>query len=476
MQVRGLWVIACALFGCTQSNSVVCGALICSEAAVCSPSGDACVLPTQLDACKGKVDDDPCTFPGVTMGACVSSVCIEVVCGNGHKDAITGEVCDDGNRISGDGCSADCKSNEMCGNGVVDLLEGEECDCGLSEPAMGCALTNSTNGGAECRPGCKRGRCGDGILDPTELCDDGNVDPGDGCRADCQGRWTQMTSNTFVTINDVFALSPTEAYAVGETGHFLLWNGTHWQLLPGPPTTAPLIHVWAASQTAVWVLEANNSSIWHYNGNTWTPVDPRGSGTGNPVWQAIWGTGVDDIWIVGADGSTGLFSHLNSSGNWTMFTPQGLANVILRDIYVPPGSSIAYATENPQANVYTLSHTGVVSPAIGGITRGTAVGGTSTTDIVVWGGTNVPGGKIYNGTTWTTLANSSEMPFVSDVSAVRDGTQLQQVAVGGNGATTVCDGTTCTVWSANTSAILTSVSAYGYNRAFIVGTNGTILY
>jgi len=36
-----------------------------------------------------------------------------------------GEVCDDGNRIGGDGCRADCKGTELCGDGLID--EGEVC-------------------------------------------------------------------------------------------------------------------------------------------------------------------------------------------------------------------------------------------------------------------------------------------------------------------------------------------------------------
>ena len=40
------------------------------------------------------------------------------------------ELCDDGNTISGDGCSANCKSDETCGNGMVDAITGEQCDDG----------------------------------------------------------------------------------------------------------------------------------------------------------------------------------------------------------------------------------------------------------------------------------------------------------------------------------------------------------
>jgi cysteine-rich repeat protein len=36
-----------------------------------------------------------------------------------------------------------------------------------------------------CREDCTEPYCGDGILDPGEMCDDGNVTSGDGCAADC---------------------------------------------------------------------------------------------------------------------------------------------------------------------------------------------------------------------------------------------------------------------------------------------------
>src|SRR5207244_11859901 len=46
-------------------------------------------------------------------------------CGNGVVDP--GEQCDDGNTVSGDGCSASCRL-EACGNGILD--PGEQCDDG----------------------------------------------------------------------------------------------------------------------------------------------------------------------------------------------------------------------------------------------------------------------------------------------------------------------------------------------------------
>ncbi len=83
---------------------------------------------------------------------------VSKLCGNGEIDE--GEVCDDGNNISGDGCSADCKSDESCGNNIVDV--GETCDDGNKINGDGCS--------ADCK---SNERCGNKITDlhMGEQCD-----------------------------------------------------------------------------------------------------------------------------------------------------------------------------------------------------------------------------------------------------------------------------------------------------------------
>jgi len=97
-------------------------------------------------------------------------------CGNGVKDP--GEECDDGNTISGDGCSAQCKLE--CGDGVIE--GNEQCDDG------------NTVSGDGCDANCTFTRCGNGIVTTGEECDDGNRVSGDGCSAECQRECTSSTN------------------------------------------------------------------------------------------------------------------------------------------------------------------------------------------------------------------------------------------------------------------------------------------
>lgn len=87
---------------------------------------------------------------------------------------ITPEVCDDGNVDSGDGCSADCESDESCGNGYTDVAEA--CDDGNGENGDGCS--------ADCL---SDESCGNNIVDANEQCDDGNLIDLDGCSPLCHG-------------------------------------------------------------------------------------------------------------------------------------------------------------------------------------------------------------------------------------------------------------------------------------------------
>jgi cysteine-rich repeat protein len=111
------WVIA--IGACVRSDAVPCDdGRVCPHGAVCrpipaDPAGCVnlyiqCVEDAQLDACRDRIDGDPCTA-GERPGICDCGTCIPG-CGDGVVDA--GEECDDGNFSSHDGCSSACLAEQ----------------------------------------------------------------------------------------------------------------------------------------------------------------------------------------------------------------------------------------------------------------------------------------------------------------------------------------------------------------------------
>ncbi|MBI5507103.1 MAG: hypothetical protein HY899_20130 [Deltaproteobacteria bacterium] len=136
---------------------------------------------------------------GPSTGSAQLVACAQPVfdgCGDGDIDA--GEVCDDYNAVSGDGCSATC-ATEICGDGV--LNPQEDCDDGNNEPDDSCPVdcaicgSNKVAGSEDCDPpymiggerlcggNCRFAVCGDGVVEAGENCE-----PASGLDAACPGQ------------------------------------------------------------------------------------------------------------------------------------------------------------------------------------------------------------------------------------------------------------------------------------------------
>jgi cysteine-rich repeat protein len=205
-----------AIFCLDDCTLTTCGDGVVDEDEECDDgnmvSGDGCtagcdIMP--MNCGDGVLDpDEECDDGNQENGDGCSWKCTlqTIGCGDGKLDEAAGEVCDDGNNVSGDWCSADCKSTESCGNGIVDAGQEEMCDDGNKLSFDGCDkycnsdeqcgtgiidwhLAESCDPpGIDnlCLPGCKKTKCGNGIIDSSEKCDDGNWDNGDGCSWNCQ--------------------------------------------------------------------------------------------------------------------------------------------------------------------------------------------------------------------------------------------------------------------------------------------------
>lgn len=102
----------------------------------------SCLLPSCGDEVADPVSGEECDlgmYNSDQLGSSCTTLCQIPRCGNGYPEA--GEVCDDENNDAGDGCSADCHSDESCGNGIVDILVGESCDDDATAGGDGCSAT-----------------------------------------------------------------------------------------------------------------------------------------------------------------------------------------------------------------------------------------------------------------------------------------------------------------------------------------------
>ena len=166
--------------GCTAN----CVAELCGDGVVNNDGAEACEPPgtaTCTNECQARIalcgdgflaSSEQCDDGNALSGDGCSSACtIEVppACGDGTTNP--GEECDDGNLVSGDGCTAAC-ALERCGDGILNGGGSEAC-----EPP------NT----AFCRSDCsiRTAFCGDGFLTPPEQCEDGGRLGGDGCNASC---------------------------------------------------------------------------------------------------------------------------------------------------------------------------------------------------------------------------------------------------------------------------------------------------
>ena len=142
----------------------------------------------------GQASPDPCVADRSVLGDGEVQITVRTssaslwqfavnTCGNGVLDS--GEQCDDGNVIGGDGCDSSCTIESrwtcsvpghpckpVCGDGVV--LGSEQCDDGNLIDGDGCDSNCTVTG------------CGNGIVTAGEQCDDGNTDNTDACKNGCR--------------------------------------------------------------------------------------------------------------------------------------------------------------------------------------------------------------------------------------------------------------------------------------------------
>lgn len=263
------------------------------------------------------------TTDGPTTGAADGSTGLiePLTCGDGVQDS--NEDCDDGNNMSGDGCSADCLLEEsLCGDERLD--PGEQCDDGNLNDGDGCSAFCTLEVG-----------CGDGMKLASEECDDGNSEPNDGCD-DCQLQFLYafVTAGQYTGalggVGGADAICQMEATGV-LPGSYRAWlasspgdlPATRFTTVEGAPYRLP-----DQVTTIVGGFSGLNNDIMNPIDQTanGTPVDTNVIGCAQE--RSVW-TGIDASGAVYADGScdgwlsdSGSFKALSGyldavSAEWT---------------------------------------------------------------------------------------------------------------------------------------------------------------
>jgi hypothetical protein len=195
-------------------------------------------------------------------------------------------------------------------------------------------------------------------------------------------RWTMIQlamspdpANEGVDINQVVALSPHDAWAVGgfSDAHYVLgkvptgvlvehWDGTQWSVVPNPDSGVPgalLSALTVVSPGDIWAAGRSDDSagnqvplVMHWDGTAWSEVSVP-AGTGGSELGAVTATGPDDIWVVGAQTEPGtqdtalpLAEHWNGT-TWTVQQLPDTGNSLLWGVAAASGNDVWATAEIP---------------------------------------------------------------------------------------------------------------------------------
>ena len=434
-------ILILGLAGCVADNLVACpDDVACPAGTQCDIVHGGCITPAQAQACIGMADHTACRAAQV-IGYCLDQICVDPGCGNHIIDP--GELCDDGNHIDGDGCSATCLSREQCGDGALDLELGEECDDGNLESHDGCdsrclvetaTWTVADLGPSQAEP---RWTTFDPALGKVVLVADGNVWAWDGTQWSVAGTGGPRTGADYSVAYDT-ARSRLVVIAAAPMGSDILvpdpsrdqvyeWDGATWT--SGTTTNAP-----AASSFVIAYDEAHANMVGFgtttsntlvaatLDGATgaWTSVTVPGAMAGATDLAIAFDRARGRVVLVGSVGGfsvtaewdgTGWSSSapaMAATGGWSAFYDPSIAHVVVIGSTASSGSTPVQSWNGSVWSSLT---------AVPGTRNHPSVGFDATRGVrVVFGGdgaSGVPDDVVEDrGTGWTVVARTTPPPAV----------------------------------------------------------------
>ncbi|MHC5018562.1 MAG: NHL domain-containing protein [Planctomycetota bacterium] len=277
--------------------------------------------------------------------------------------------------------------------------------------------------------------------------------------------WTDHTSGSFPNkLLAVWSPGANDAFAVGEQGTILRWNGASLSAMTSP-VTDDLQAVWGTSATNVYAVGFGDKVI-HWNGTAWTPLAPNSfityAGVDVPALTIASITQPPAQQVLGVSDPQGLVVDGNGD---LYFSDAGTHRVMhldsaTRTVRVVAGTGRAgFAGDGGSAAVSTA--------LTGADFRG--VWGPGASDVWAAGG----GGVLahYNGTAWSLVQG----PAAATLNAVHGSSGSDGWAVGDGGVILHYNGTAWSAVTSGTTADLNAVYALSSTDAFIAGDGGVIL-
>jgi cysteine-rich repeat protein len=313
-----LVIALAALIGCDDTSAITTcdGGWVCPSQLACGTSEVRCVPPEWLATCEGQPELEPCATADIPDGSCQGGLCTPIVCGNGVHEP--GEVCDDGDNVSANGCRGDCLSAEQCGDGIVDGYVGEGCD-------------------------------------------DGNALSHDGCDSACTievATWSHLVQqpsppptglSTYDTLRRRLV-----AFAAGVTYE---WDGAAWLRFapveaPSNRQFSPMVYDVARHQTILYGGHMNGSPLddfWRWDGRQWTR--DHGGLTPGPRQMHAMAYDVERDRVVLFGGSDGA-SDQEDTWEWDGHTWEQVASALPGA--GPHATTLASATYDPVRGVVVM--------------------------------------------------------------------------------------------------------------------------
>jgi hypothetical protein len=209
-------------------------------------------------------------------------------------------------------------------------------------------------------------------------------------------RWIKVDSGTTKTLRAVAGFTSRDLWAVGEAGA-LHWGGSSWSTFLEPTDLGDRLNgLWAGDRAYTWAV--GDLAVFQWNSQS-----ALFDAFGTPSLRGIWGSSATGVWVVGLSGAVAQFRGGElGSALWSVFP--GVTSSDLLAVWGSGADDVWAAGENGiivhwNGSTWSLSQSGTTRALL-------SVWGTDPTNVWMVG----ENGTIlrWNGTQWSMVASPTD--------------------------------------------------------------------